>query len=40
MIIVMKKESKIKEINAVIKTLHKSESYISKVYGKSVIVVK
>jgi len=40
MIVVMKKETGKSEINAVIKCLGKPETYISKIDGKNVIVVK
>jgi len=40
MIIVMQKEAQKNEITAVLKSLGKLESYISKIDGNSVIVVK
>jgi hypothetical protein len=40
MIIIMKKNAKKTEIDAVIRTLKGYESYISKIDGKNIIVVK
>ena len=40
MIIVMQKEAKMSEINAVIKSLKPLETYVSKFDGRKIIVVK
>jgi len=40
MIVIMNKEAGKNDINAVIKSLGKHETYISKVNGKKIIVVK
>lgn len=40
MIVVMNKEARKNEIDAVLKSLGRPETYISKIDGKKVIVVK